>query len=226
MVKVFRFLEGLQNNNNRNWFEANRSEYESCQNTVISLAERLLEEIRKHDLIETASGKKSLHRIYRDVRFSKDKTPYKSNWSGGFRRATAQRRGGYYFHLEPGKSYLAGGFWGPNKEDLKLIREHLEVESDDYRQITDSADFKRTFGSVLGDQLKKSPKGFDPESTNIDLLRFQQFVLKHELSDDKIFSPNFPSKASEIFQKMRPYFDLMSNFLTTDLNGIEINSGV
>lgn len=224
MKVAFDFIKDLKENNNREWFQVHKPNYELALNEVISVADQILLLMKQDDLIETPSGKKSLQRIYRDIRFSKDKTPYKSNWSGGLRRATAHRRGGYYFHLEPnGRSYLAGGFWGPNKEDLKLLREHLSHEADEYRAVINAKDFKKYFGEVRGVQLKKAPKGYNVDHAEIDLLRYKQFLLKHPLTDLEVLSSDFPEKAAHVFGKMRPYFDLMSSFLTTDLNGIEIN---
>ncbi|AWW00303.1 DUF2461 domain-containing protein [Arcticibacterium luteifluviistationis] len=224
MREVFAFLTALRENNNREWFSAHKARYEAALAEVIPVADKILFLMNQHDLIETPTGKKSLQRIYRDVRFSKNKTPYKSNWSGGFKRATVKRRGGYYFHLEPnGRSYLAGGFWQPNKDDIKLLREHFSEEGDEYRAVTMTKDFKKYFGEVRGEQLKKSPKGYDIEHPEIELLRYKQFLLIHPLTDEEVFASSFPEKASDVFQKMRPYFDLMSDFLTTDLNGIEIN---
>jgi uncharacterized protein (TIGR02453 family) len=222
MKQVFEFLESLKKNNNRQWFLANKSHYEMCHERMIVLASELLNQMNTHDLIGNLSGKKSLHRIYRDVRFSKDKTPYKKNWSGSFKRANAQKRGGYYYHLEPGGSFVAGGFWGPNKEDLRLIRDHLSQEGEDYRKVIAQKKFKETFGKVHGEQLKKSPKGFDADHPDIDLLRYKQFILRYDFADKEVLSLDFPKQASEVFQKMRPYFDLMSDFLTSDLNGNEI----
>jgi uncharacterized protein (TIGR02453 family) len=109
----FEFLKLLKKNNNREWFAANKELFVKEQEQIIKFADALLLKMNKHDVIETASGKKSLYRIYRDTRFSKDKTPYKNNWAGGFKRATKQRRGGYYFHIEPGNSIAAGGFFAP-----------------------------------------------------------------------------------------------------------------
>ncbi|MBL7898169.1 MAG: DUF2461 domain-containing protein, partial [Crocinitomicaceae bacterium] len=111
---VFDFLKKLKKNNDRDWFNAHKEDYLKQHEIMIQFADNLLVEMQKHDHIETASGKKSLHRIYRDIRFSSDKTPYNTNFSGGFKRATAALRGGYYFHLEPGNSFVGGGFWGPN----------------------------------------------------------------------------------------------------------------
>ncbi len=222
MEKVFDFLLKLRENNNREWFEQNRDEYEVALEEMIGLAEATLQKMRSHDEIETPSAKKVLKRIYRDTRFSKDKTPYKNHWSGSFKRASAHKRGGYYFHLEPGNSFVAGGFWGPEKEDLKRIREHLSQDASQYLEVIQNKDFKNNFGEVIGEQLKKAPKDFDPEDPNIELLRYKQFILKKTLSDKEVFSKKLPDILSNSFQDMRPYFDVMSEYLTTDLNGLDI----
>src|SRR5437868_5119314 len=125
------FLKTLSKNNNREWFAANKERYADARANVESFADALVFEMNKHDKIETPSGKKSLFRIYRDVRFSKDKTPYNTHWSGGFKRATKKLRGGYYFHIKPGDSFLAGGFWGPEPNDMKKIRQDIESNYDE-----------------------------------------------------------------------------------------------
>src|SRR3978361_1695430 len=113
------FLKDLSENNNRDWFNQYKDRYTEAQGNIIAFADALLAELNKHDHIETLSGKKSLFRIYKDVRFSKEKVPYNTYWSGSFKRATNKLRGGYYFRIEPGGSGLAGGFWGPVPDDLK-----------------------------------------------------------------------------------------------------------
>nr|WP_255524632.1 DUF2461 domain-containing protein [Pedobacter riviphilus] len=109
----FEFLSLLKNNNEREWFNDHKIAYQKEHTYIASFAQDLLDLMNTHDVIETPSGKKSLYRIYRDTRFSNDKTPYKTHWSGSFKRAGKQRRGGYYFHIEPGNSFVAGGFFGP-----------------------------------------------------------------------------------------------------------------
>jgi uncharacterized protein (TIGR02453 family) len=216
---VFDYLKTLERNNNREWFAEHKDQYEEALAEMKVLAEKVYQELTKTDVLETPSGAKSLHRIYRDVRFKKDKTPYKINFSSSFKRATATRRGSYYFHIQPGNSFVAGGFWGPNPEDLKRIRERILIENADYRAIITSKEFIETFGSVYGEQVKTAPKGFDREDENIDLVKPKQFILKHDFTDKEVLDPNFHLKIVAIFQKMRPYFDLMSDFLTTNLNG-------
>lgn len=213
------FLETLKENNNREWFQANKEIYIIQQEHIENFAGLLLGELNTHDIIETASGKKSLHRIYRDTRFSKDKTPYKINWSGGFTRAGKQRRGGYYFHIEPGNSFIAGGFWAPNAPDLKRVRDDIDFDAVPLRNIINSKVFRSTFGALQGDQVKTSPKGFDSSHEAIDLLRFRQFLLIKRFTDEEVTAPSFLKEANVAFKQMRPFFDYMSEVLSTDTNG-------
>lgn len=215
----FEFLKILAKNNNREWFKANKSLYLEAQEEVIMFADLLLAEINKTDVIETPTGKKSLYRIYRDVRFSKDKTPYSLYFGGGFRRATAERRGGLYFHLEPGHTHVGGGFWGPNPQDMLHIRKHLQQEPERLVEIIDSAEFQSNFGKLLGAQLKRAPKGFDVEDPAIELLRYKQYWVQHTFTDKQTLSPDFHLLLAEQFQNMRPFLDYMSDILTTNLNG-------
>ena len=216
------FLKKLTKNNNRDWFNENKPLYKEEYEKVISFADSVLEELKKHDKIETVSGKKSLHRIYRDVRFSKNKAPYKNNWSGSFKRATNLRRGGLYFHIEPGNSFAAGGFWGPNKEDLLRLRKGMESEEVKFRKILGSKQFRKVFGELLGDQLKTAPKGFDKDSPAIDLLRYKQYIVKHDFTDEEVKEVGFHKKITDIFVAMYPLLDLMSDILTTDENGVPL----
>ncbi len=213
------FLLELKQNNNRDWFNAHKEAFATQQSYIETFAGSLLTAMSSHDLIETPSGKKSLHRIYRDTRFSKDKTPYKNNWSGSFTRATKQRRGGYYFHIEPGNSFIAGGFWAPNTSDLKRIRDDISYDPAPLRKILNSKSFKETFGTLQGEQLKTAPKGFDPTNEAIDLLRYKQFLLIRPFTDKDTASNSFLEQANNTFKAMRPFFDYMSDVLTTDVNG-------
>jgi len=216
---TIQFLEKLKKNNNRDWFQTNKKEYETAHLNVIDFTSTLLERLSAHDNIETPSGKKALYRIYRDVRFSKDKSPYKNWFAGGFKRASKNLRGGYYFHLEPGSVFAAGGFWGPNKDDLQLIRQQIQADPAPLRKILASKSFKAHFGALRGEQLKTCPKGFDKEDPAVDLLRFKQFIVSKEISPSLLTSPKLLGEIEESFLAMRPLFDYMSEILTTNLNG-------
>jgi uncharacterized protein (TIGR02453 family) len=216
------FLKSLKNHNNRDWFNSNKNRFLEEQHFVEVFADALLAVLNAHDMIETPSGKKSLHRIYRDTRFSNDKTPYKTNWSGNFKRATRLRRGGYYFHIEPGNSFVAGGFWAPNPQDLKRIRDDIAFDATPLRKIVKTKLFVATFGVLQGAQLKTTPKGFDAADEAIDLLRYKQFLLIRKFTDKEVINDAFLKEASQAFKNMRPFFDYMSEVLTTDINGIAV----
>lgn len=214
------FISDLKKNNDRDWFAENKKRYELERTHFAEFAEDLLNLMRQHDNIETVSGKKSLFRIYRDVRFSKDKSPYKTHFSGSFKRATKLLRGGYYFHIEPnGKSFVGGGFWGPNKEDLARIREEIALDDSELRTIISDKNFIEYFGELKGEQLKTAPKGYPKDHEAVDLLRYKQFLVMKPFSDKEVLSKNFCNRLDESFQTMRPFFDYMSEVLTTDSNG-------
>jgi uncharacterized protein (TIGR02453 family) len=216
------FLTQLKENNNKVWFDANKSKYLEELNHIETFAGALLQELSKTDVLETASGKKSIYRIYRDIRFAKDKTPFKTFWGGSFTRATSQRRGGYYFHLEKGNSFFAGGFWGPNAGDLKRVRSEFALDSKPMQKILKSKTFVNTFGTLQGEQLKTAPKGYDITHEAIDLLRYKQFLIIKRFTDDEVLSPNFLEQALQTCINMRPFFDYMSEVLSTDSNGASI----
>ena len=216
------FLKTLSKNNNRDWFNNHKDKYTEAHNNIIVFADALLFEMNKHDKIETSSGKKSLFRIYKDVRFSNDKTPYNTHWSGMFKRATKKLRGGYYFKIKPGGSMLIGGFWGPEPQDMKRIRQDIDFNYKSWKKLLTGKPILKTFGKMTGEQLSSAPRGYDKDHPAIDLLRYKQFLLKHEFTDNEVCSPDFLYKANDVFKKMRPFFNYMSDVLTTDANGVSV----
>lgn len=221
-ASCFEFLKQLKKNNNRDWFNNHKDTYIAELAHLEAFADALLIEMNKHDVLETETGKKSLFRIYRDTRFSKDKIPYKTHFSGSFKRATKLRRGGYYFHIEPGGSFLGGGFWAPEPKDLKRIRDEIAYDDAPLRKILKSKSFVDTFGSIEGDKVQNAPKGFPADHPAIDLLRYKQFLLVRKFTDKEVLSPDFLKQVNDTFKRMRPFFDFMSQTLTTDENGISI----
>ncbi len=209
------FLKALSANNNRDWFEAHKSEYKTHEKKVRSFYSSLMERMRKHDDIE----KMKWFRIYRDVRFSKDKTPYKTHFAGSFSRAGKALRGGYYLRIKPGDTFAAAGFWEPNREDLLRIRKELELDASEFREVITDDVFRKTWGDLAGEEVKTAPKGFDREHPDIDLIRKKQFIFVRNFSDNQVLAPDFIEVVDESFKRIRPYFDLMSSILTTDLNG-------
>lgn len=216
------FLKDLKKNNSREWFQDNRHRYEVCQEELSIFADSIIERLNQKDVIETSSGKKSLYRIYRDVRFSKNKAPYKTNRSGSFTREGAMRRGSYYFSIEPGNSRVGGGFYAPNKEDLQLIRNQISLDATPLRNVLESKSFKDYFGNLQGEQLKTAPRGFEKDDPNIDLLRFKNFYVARNFTNEEVMSENFIEQTMSGFLKILPFFDVMTEYLTTDLNGESI----
>jgi len=216
---TFDFLKELEKNNNREWFEKNKKRYQASHEEVAEFAETILTELNKFDSIDTVSGKKSLFRIYKDVRFSKDKTPYKTNRSGSYRRAGEDRRGGYYFSISPGNTMIGGGFYQPNADDLGHIRKQIELDASPLRKVIKSKTFKDYFDELLGEQLKTAPRGYEKDDPNIDLLRYKSFYIMHRFSDKEVLSADFAKKVADGYKKVLPFFDVMTSYLTTDLNG-------
>ena len=212
---LFQFLEELAANNNREWFNANKARYVQHNDEMKAFFAALQDKLSLHDEIE---GSK-VYRIYRDVRFSKDKTPYKTHFAGSFKRATKLRRGGMYLMIGLEENVVAGGFWGPNKDDLKRLRDEFAEDGDSLRKIINSSQFVNTFGQLDGEQLKTAPKGFDREHPNVDLLRYKQFLVHKKFTKEEVLASDFIDRADETFQAMRPFFDYMSSVLTTNLNG-------
>ncbi len=222
MNHTFSFLQDLSKNNNREWFQAHRSDYEKAHNEMIAFADSLIEEMNKHDVIETPTGKKSLFRIYRDVRFGKDKTPYKTHWAGFMKRAGADRRGGYFYRVGLDGAHVLGGFFNPNAQDLLHIRNQISQDADILRDVITTKAFKSFFGELSGSQLKTAPRGFEKDHPDVDLLRYKQFIVRHDFSKKEMMQPDFHKTLSDAFAQMRPFFDSMTEILTTDLNGISL----
>jgi len=218
--KTLIFLTQIKENNHREWFAEHKELYQEAKQEVTDFSKSLFNEIRHHDQIDESKIK--VFRIFRDVRFSKDKIPFKSHWSGGYQRDGMGRRGGYYFSIEPGNTFVGGGFFGPNPQDLSHIRKQIRQEPEPFRKILTNQTFVDTFGKLQGDQLKTAPKGFEKDDPAIDLLRYKQMIVRHRFTDEDVISQNFVERVSDVYAKMRPFLDYMTEILTTDLNGVSI----
>jgi uncharacterized protein (TIGR02453 family) len=213
------FLQLLESNNNRAWFEKNKDKYLKSKKNLDSFILKVNNSLSKTDEIEYSR----LHRIYRDVRFSKDKLPYKSWFAGYLRRFGNDRRGGYTFRIKPGgSSNVGGGFFAPNSDDLLRIRKEFEMDSQYMNKIMTNDTFLNTFEILRGDGVKTAPRGFDKKDPNIELIRKKQFYVFKKFTDKEVLSPNFLEQVNETFLAIRPFFDYMTDILTTDLNGESI----
>jgi len=210
------FFKNLEKNNNRDWFNEHKKEFKAIETEVKNIYTIIFENIKSHDDVD----KLKMFRIYRDVRFSKDKTPYKTHFGGSFHRTKPKLRGGYYLHLAPNnQSFLATGFWEPNKDDLFRIRKEFEMDDQEMRKIISNKKFKSVWGSLLGDELKTAPRDFDKEHPAIDLIKKKQYIFTKKYTDKEVTSIDFLKEVDKSFKAIRPYFDYMSDVLTTDLNG-------
>ena len=215
---IFTFYKDLDKNNNREWFESHKPRFKALESEV-----KDFNEIVKFGLEETDDIEKiKMFRIYRDVRFSKNKTPYKTHFGVSFHRKKPNLRGSYYMHLAPQNSFIASGFWNPNPMDLLRIRKDLEMDAQELRDVITDFTFKKVWGELQGDLVKTSPKGFNIDHPNIDLIRHKQFLFIKRFDDKSVLSSDFQKEVIKSFSAIRPFFDLMTNVLTTDLNGVSI----
>lgn len=219
---TFDFLKTLSKNNNREWFQKNKERYIVSQENVINWLDALLNEMNKHDQLQTKSGKESLYRIYNDVRFSKDKSPYNPRFAGSFKRIKPYLRGGYYFWIKPGESRVGCGFTYPSSDDLLRIRKDIELNHDQWRKLLLSKKLQTVFGEMQGEQVKTTPKGFDKNHPAIDLLRYKQFWFEKSFTDKEVLAPDFLKQVNASYKAVRPFFDYMTEVLTTDANGESI----
>ncbi|WP_066218389.1 DUF2461 domain-containing protein [Formosa haliotis] len=213
---VLDFLIALEKNNDREWFKDHKSEFRAVETEVKAAYQTLFSLLKTHDEVDAFK----IYRIYRDVRFSKNKQPYKTHFGGSISRVKPKLRGGYYLQIQPNnQSFIATGFWEPNKEDLLRIRKEFEVDAQEMRAILEDTTFKSTWGSLVGDELKTAPKGFDKNHPDIDLIRKKQFIFTKNYTDNEVTSPDFLNQVDADFKIIRPYFNYMSDVLTTNING-------
>ena len=216
---VFSFFKKLEKNNNRDWFNENKPEFKALEKDVKAFYNTIFENLNKHDEID----KLKIFRIYRDVRFSKNKLPYKIHFGGSFHRTKPRLRGGYYLHIQPNnESFIATGFWGPAPTDLLRMRKEFEMDDVEIRSIITNKAFKSVWGNFVGDEVKTAPKGFSKEHKAIDLIRKKQYIFIKKYTDKEVLNSNFINDINASFKSIRPYFDYMSDVLTTDLNGVSL----
>ncbi|GGK29421.1 TIGR02453 family protein [Yeosuana aromativorans] len=214
---VLDFFKRLEKNNNRDWFNDHKKEFKSIESDIKKVYNTLFELLKTHDDVDGVK----LFRIYRDVRFSKNKLPYKTHFGGAFHRAKPKLRGGYYLHIQPNdQSFIAAGFWEPNKDDLFRIRKEFEMDDSEMRDILNNQALKTIWGDIKGDEVKTAPKGFSKDHEAIDLIKKKQYIFTKPFNDKEVLEPDFINTVNEAFKAIRPYFNYMSDVLTTDLNGV------
>lgn len=215
--EVFDFLKRLEKNNNRDWFKDHKSDFENAKNLANNLFNKMYVTISEIDELEPLK----IFRIYKDVRFSADKTPYKTHFSAQMGRLKPHNRGGCYLQIQPGNSFLAIGFWEPNKEDLFRIRKEFELD-DAFEKVLSNTTLKKVFPDLIGEELKTAPKGFDKMHERIHLIRKKQFLLIRNFSDEEVLNENFLSTIVKSYSAAKPFVTYFTNILTTNLNGESI----
>jgi len=215
---IIKFFNDLKHNNNRDWFAINKTHFKEIENQVKGFGNEIKNKLNEHDNIDQFK----LFRIYKDVRFSKDKTPYKTHFGLYWNRVKPMLRGGYYLHISPKNNFLACGFWNPNPADLKRIRKEFVFDSLEIRTIIESDQITSTWGSLIGDELKTAPRNFDLNHPNIDLIRKKQFIFQINFLDKEVYDKKFINKIDLFLKTIRPFLDYMSEILTTDENGQSI----
>lgn len=201
------FLKNLDKNNNRDWFQANKKSFEAAQDNLTAFTGYLIGEAGKFDNEVAAIDPKScVFRIYRDIRFSKDKSPYKTNLgayiSPGGRKSMQP---GYYFHVQPGQSFVAGGKHIPDGPELLKIRTAIADNTAEFLKIVEKKSYRASFGELRGDKLKSAPKGFDPDHKAVEYLKLKEFMAFTELNDDKfLISAEFPKMLVKTMKEMYP----------------------
>ena len=219
-ISTLQFLKDLDQNNNREWFTDQKNSFLKAQQNAKTVFAEIHGTLQKHDEIEASK----MMRIYRDVRFSNDKTPYKAHFANSFSRLGKELRGGYFIRIKPGESLLAGGFWEPNKEDLFRIRQEIAQDATEIKAILKDKNYQHYFGGKFEsfEELKTAPRGFDKEHPELDLLRKKGFIAQRNFTDAEVLSDNFITEVDNSFRALRPFFDLFSDILTTNLNGESI----
>lgn len=219
MLQVIQFLNELSENNNREWFQNNKKRYDESREKVLFITEVVINEIRKFDpevpLLET---KDCLFRIFRDVRFSNDKRPYKTNF-GSFiaKGGRKSMHAGYYFHIEPTGSFVGGGIYMPAAEPLKAIREHIADNGEEFLSIINNKSFIKVYPEMMDDKLKTAPKGYSPDHEFINMLRYKSFAFSSKLDKSQISADNYIEKLVHSFKILQPVNRFLNDALKNNL---------
>lgn len=219
MIKVLEFLDELTKNNNREWFQNNKKWYEESRDKFLFLTDVMINEIRKFDPeVPALSPKDCMFRIFRDVRFSKDKRPYKTNF-GSFiaKGGRKSMNAGYYFHIEPGESFLGGGIYMPPAEPLKAVREFISMHGDEFMEIINNPVFKKMYPEMYNDKLKTAPKGFPKDHEFIHLLRYKSFIFSRKLKKSEILEKNYIENMVQSFKVLQPVNQLLNEALKKNM---------
>jgi uncharacterized protein (TIGR02453 family) len=213
---TLKFLKNLSKNNNREWFEQNRKEYETTKADVVQLVDAVIKQLGKKDpTIASLNGKDCLYRINRDIRFSKDKTPYKKNIAASLiRDGKKSDFGGYYIHIEPaGKSFIGGGKYQADPDMLRKIRQEIDYNWDEFRSIIRSKKFVSVYGDLDKSpelSLSREPKGYEKDNPAIDYIKLKSWIAMIELTDEELTSKDLVRKITSAFEALQPLLNFLN----------------
>jgi uncharacterized protein (TIGR02453 family) len=210
------FLTGLKMNNEREWFRSNQKSYSEAKANFENFIQNIIKEVTEFDpILKGLEAKSCIFRINRDIRFSHDKSPYKTNFGafivrGG--RKNGDKFAGYYIHIEPGKSFIAGGAYMPPSPWLSAIREKIDHNPDKFLKIINNKEFVRTYGQLDGDRLKTPPRGYSSDNPNIELLKYKSYLVLKEVPDKIVISSNYFEIVIESLKVMKPLNDFLTDY--------------
>lgn len=203
---MYEFLAELQENNSKEWMDANRKYYHSVRDSHIAWLDKMSLQLAKIDPNYTpTTGKQAINRINNNLMFHPEKPVYKDHFGAGLDQFSKQ--GDYYIHLGINESFIAGGYYKPKNEILSKIREAIDYNGDELKKILNTTSFKKEFGGLIstGDELTQAPKGYDSHHEHIDLLRFKTFAVETSLTKDQILATDFNDRVVEIYKEMLPF---------------------
>ena len=205
---ILHFLGQLQENNTREWFQANKTLYDEAKADFEAFINTLIPEIAKFDnSVKFITAKECIFRIFRDVRFAKDKSPYKTNFGAFIAKGGRKNHGpGYYFHLQPDESFLSGGIWMPDPETTKKIRKEIYYNIDEFKGILNDKNFQKYFSGIDDyDRQKIAPREFPKDFPDMDLLKNKSFTVSHKIDSELIYSDELFDYAIRVYKVMQPY---------------------
>ena len=217
MDDILQFLKELTKNNNREWFAENKEWYQRCREKMFFLVDLLINEIRKFDAeIPVTDPAENVFRIYRDVRFSKDKSPYKTHFGCHISKGGRKSHfAGYYIQIAPGESFVGGGLYMPEKEHLKAVRQQILQYPDEFLGIIENPGFKAIFPEMLDHRLKTAPRGFPKDHPYIDLLRYKSFVFSTTVTDEELTGEKLIEKTISAFKHLCKINSFLNEALET-----------
>lgn len=211
--KTLSFLASLKKNNNKPWFEKNRELYEMIRSEMIAFTEELIRAMNRFDsTIGFPDPKSCLFRINRDVRFSKDKSPYKTSMGIAISKGGKNfEAAGYYVHLEPGKCFVGGGIWMPEPDQLKKVRQEIDYNFNDFKKIVEAPAFRKKFGALHTDmKLSRPPKGYDENNPAIEYMKLKSFTIGADVPDAQVLHSGFIKNAAGVFKEMNPFIQFLN----------------